>query len=165
LNIRLSPLGLFFSGVKIVLDIPSQGLTFSDMLSEAVGIVESVWKAKNFTYLAKQIDILSNINSAWNCCSFIGKLPDDKIKTYKNMYRITVNICSEETETSFQGTYYFDSKSKVYIQDEKMLNSNGNINAKYNYGKYTYSPISSLTGSNRYWMKIGNGDYVQSGGI
>ena len=86
LNIRLSPLGLFFSGVKIVLDIPSQGLTFSDMLSEAVGIVESVWKAKNFTYLAKQIDILSNINSAWNCCSFIGKLPDDKIKTYKNMY-------------------------------------------------------------------------------
>ena len=44
-----SPLGLFFSGVKIVLDIPSQGLTFSDMLSEAVGIVESVWKAKNFT--------------------------------------------------------------------------------------------------------------------
>lgn len=46
-----------------------------------------------------------------------------------------------------------------------MLNSNGNINAKYNYGKYTYSPISSLIGSNRYWMKIGNGDYVQSGGI
>lgn len=53
---------------------------------------------------------------------FYRKLPDDKIKTYKNMYRITVNICSEETETSFQGTYYFDSKSKVYIQDEKMLN-------------------------------------------
>ena len=75
LNIRLSPLGLFFSGVKIVLDIPSQGLTFSDMLSEAVGIVESVWKAKNFTYLAKQIDILSNINSAWNCCSFIENYP------------------------------------------------------------------------------------------
>lgn len=96
---------------------------------------------------------------------FYRKLPDDKIKTYKNMYRITVNICSEETETSFQGTYYFDSKSKVYIQDEKMLNSNGNINAKYNYGKYTYSPISSLIGSKRYWMKIGNGDYVQSGGI
>ena len=71
---------------------------------------------------------------------FYRKLPDDKIKTYKNMYRITVNICSEEGLTVLAPVYF-------------------------DYGKYTYSPISSLIGSNRYWMKIGNGDYVQSGGI
>lgn len=152
------PYGLLCSGLSLIEDwIESGSISYIDAIFLVANGADELLKIFNVTKFEKARDIINNVGTAWGA----AQLLTNNNVSYQNNYTVSIEY-TNNSETKFvYGEYRFNYKDSIYIKQEKLTEGSGNVNAHYNYGKFSYNVIS--TSGNYYWMDLVTGSYVPNG--